>query len=112
MAVTDAAWVRVVSLDELSPGEMTAIEVGERRVAVYRLDTGEVYATDDVCTHAMAFLSEGWLEGDEVECPLHGGRFNVRTGAGLCAPIDQDLRTYPVRIDGADVLVDLSDAGS
>jgi len=58
-----------------------------------------------VCTHAFALLTEGFLDGEVIECPLHAGRFDVRTGKGLCAPIETDLATYQVRVDGADVLV-------
>jgi nitrite reductase/ring-hydroxylating ferredoxin subunit len=69
---------------------------------LYRLeDDGGVYAIDNVCTHALAYLSEGWLEGDVIECPLHGGCFNVRTGKGLGDPIEEDLKTYPIQVSGS-----------
>ncbi len=65
------------------------------------------FCTDNVCTHAFALLTEGWLEGHLIECPLHNGQFDVRTGKGMGAPITEDLRTYAVKIEGNDVLVAL-----
>jgi nitrite reductase/ring-hydroxylating ferredoxin subunit len=95
-------WVSVLAQDVLSPGEMTAIQQGERRIAIYNLD-GKLYATDDICTHALAYLTDGWIEDGEIVCPLHEGRFDIRTGRGLCAPITCDIRTYPVRIENGNV---------
>ncbi len=102
-----ANWVRVAAARQIRAGEMLAAEAGGRKLAIFHLDDGSWHATDNVCTHAMALLTDGWLEGDAVECPLHAGRFDVRSGAAMCAPVDKDLATYKVRIDGADVLVAL-----
>ena len=66
---------------------------------------GEVHACDDICTHAYASLSEGDLDGAEVQCPLHGAIFNVRTGKVLTPPAVDSLRTFEVRVDGDDILV-------
>ena len=98
-------WVRVAEVDDLSEGEVIGVMAGNLEIAVYRLGLDEFYATDNVCTHAFAFLSDGWLEDGVIECALHAGRFDVRTGKGLCAPVEQDLRTYPVRRDGTNLLV-------
>ena len=59
-----------------------------------------VYATDNLCTHGNARLCDGFLEGHEIECPLHQGKFDVRNGKPLCAPVTESLRIYPVRIEG------------
>lgn len=91
-------WVTVAVTTELSAGTACTATVRGRDIAIYHID-GQYYATDDVCTHAYARLSLGFLEGHEIECPLHFGRFDVRTGKGLCAPIDSDLRTYRVRVE-------------
>ncbi len=66
---------------------------------------GEIFATDNVCTHGQARLCEGFLEGHEIECPLHQGRFDIRTGRALCAPVTAPIRSYPVRIDAGRVLI-------
>ena len=93
-------WVCVALRADLAAGAMIAVAFGDYQIALYDV-AGEVFATDNLCTHAQAFLTDGTLSGDIVECPLHGGRFSVRTGEGKGPPIPCDLRTYPVRvIDG------------
>jgi nitrite reductase/ring-hydroxylating ferredoxin subunit len=76
-------------------------------IALYNLD-GAFHATADTCTHAQASLTEGDLEGDEVICPVHFGAFHVPSGRALCFPVTEDLRTYPVRLAGGDVHVELT----
>ena len=106
--MTDSAnWLRVAGVADVPAGEMLAVEAAGRPIAVFHLEDGTWAATDNVCTHAFAVLTDGWLDGEVIECPLHAGRFDVRTGKGLCAPIEQDIRTYPVRVDGRDVLVEV-----
>jgi naphthalene 1,2-dioxygenase system ferredoxin subunit len=90
-------WISVASRADLAPGGMLAVSFGGREIALYDIG-GEVYATDSLCTHAFAQLTDGTLEGGIIECPLHGGRFEVRTGKGLGPPIPCDLQTYPVRV--------------
>lgn len=102
-----ANWVRLAAVKQIGKGEMFGASVGKRRIAIYHLEDDSWHATDNICSHAFAMLTEGFLDGDEVECPLHAGKFNVRNGKGLCAPIDGDIASFKVRIDGADVLVDL-----
>ncbi|MGF6439514.1 non-heme iron oxygenase ferredoxin subunit [Paraburkholderia youngii] len=77
------------------------------KVGLFRVD-GEIYALDDVCTHGNALLSEGFLDGHEIECPLHAGLVDVRTGKGTTAPIVRDTRRHEVRIDGGNLYVRLS----
>ncbi len=78
-------WTKVSKTSLVAPGSVVGVKVGELEVALYNID-GQFYATHNICTHAHALLSDGWLEGDIVECPLHGGRFEVKTGKGLGAP--------------------------
>jgi nitrite reductase/ring-hydroxylating ferredoxin subunit len=99
-------WVRVASVTDVADGEAFAVEVRDLRLALYHVGD-EWFCTDNVCTHAFALLTDGWLEGDVIECPLHAGQFDIRTGKGLCAPIEADLKTFAVRIEGDDVLVEL-----
>ncbi len=105
--VAEPGWVRVAALADVAEGGVLGVEANGRRIALYHLEDG-IHATDDVCTHAYALLSEGWLEDGVIECPLHAGQFDVRTGKGLCAPIDRDVQTIPVRVDGPDILVKLA----
>jgi naphthalene 1,2-dioxygenase system ferredoxin subunit len=102
----DGEWVTVAARSALADGDMIGVAVGGQQVALYNVD-GEIYATDNVCSHAFALLSDGWLDGDVIECPLHAGRFEVKTGKGLGPPIPCDIKTLPVRIVGDDIQVDL-----
>src|SRR5262245_15996179 len=105
------AWQKVVQLDALGDGDVLGVDVGGSSLALYRIGD-EIWATDGICTHATGLLSDGWLEDGAIECPLHQARFDVRTGRALCAPATEDLQTYPVRIEGNHVLVDLERPGA
>jgi nitrite reductase/ring-hydroxylating ferredoxin subunit len=94
----------VASRAALAEGDVLGVEVRGQAIALYNVE-GEIYATDNVCSHAFAFLSDGWLDGDVIECPLHAGRFEVKTGKGLGPPIPCDIRSFPVRVVGDEVQV-------
>ena len=100
-----AGWTRVARLEEIPEGGAIESEAGGVEIALYRVD-GEVYATDASCTHQHARLADGFLEGCEIECPLHQARFDVRSGRALCPPADRDLRIYAVRIVNGEVEID------
>ncbi|MGH7092565.1 MAG: non-heme iron oxygenase ferredoxin subunit, partial [Stellaceae bacterium] len=87
-------------------GEVIGLVIAGREVAIYDCD-GELFATDDVCTHAYARLSDGWLDRGEIECPLHAGRFDIKTGAATAPPCVDPLKTYPVRLVGNDIEINL-----
>lgn len=98
-------WVRVAATSDVPENGVIGVRVGEREIALYHLSGGEFRATDNVCTHEYAQLSDGWLENGEIECPLHAARFDVRTGKAICAPADVDLPVFEVRVDGTDLMV-------
>jgi nitrite reductase/ring-hydroxylating ferredoxin subunit len=102
-------WVRVAGKADVPENGMIGVRVGEQEIALYHLPGGEFRATDNICTHEYATLTDGWLEDGAIECPLHAGRFDVRTGKGLCAPIEKDLPVFEVRVEGEDLLVKLPD---
>ena len=104
-------FVEVAKASELPPGTMKRIELGGRRILLANVE-GRFYAADDACTHEEASLSAGFLKGELVKCPLHGSRFNVRTGEALEEPAEENLKTYPVRLEGERILIDLSEAGT
>ena len=79
--------------DEVAPGHAIRIENGALTVAVFNLD-GEYFVTDDHCTHGPGSLSEGFIEGDVVECDFHNGAFNIRTGAVVTPPCMIPIKTY------------------
>ncbi len=100
------AWTRIASRAEVEEKKLTGVEINGVDIALYHVD-GEIFATDNVCTHAYARLSEGYLEGDCIECPIHQALFNVKTGAVMSEPAEEPLKTYPCRVEGDDVLVDI-----
>ncbi len=94
----DLEWRRVAEVDEIDDDEPRQVLVGKRIIALYKV--GRVfYATDDTCTHEFASLSDGYIEGDTIECPLHQARFHIPTGKVLDLPAEDDLATYPVRVE-------------
>mgnify|MGYP003579180154 CR=1 FL=1 len=104
--MTDTRWIKTLPQDELAVYDVTPYSTGEREIALYAVGAS-VYATDNLCTHGLARLCDGFLEGHEIECPLHQGRFDVRTGKALCAPLKEDIRSYPVKIEDGMVYVQL-----
>jgi apoptosis-inducing factor 3 len=99
-------WTRVASAAELERQGVLGVEHGGDDIALYWID-GTVYATANVCTHAFARLSEGFLDGDCIECPIHQALFNVKTGEVVAGPAEEPIKTYPCRNEGGDVWVDL-----
>jgi 3-phenylpropionate/trans-cinnamate dioxygenase ferredoxin component len=97
-------WLRVAALSQLSDDTALPVRLGDVPIALYRLD-GRVHAIDDVCTHEFALLSQGFVEGGAIECPLHQARFDIATGRCLAPPATTDLRRYAVRIEGDDIFV-------
>ena len=92
-------WVRVCTRSELLPGEFKVVYDGDVSIAVYNID-GELYAIEDVCTHDGGELAGGELQGFEVECPRHGARFDVRTGAARCPPAYEPIAKFPLKVEG------------
>jgi 3-phenylpropionate/trans-cinnamate dioxygenase ferredoxin subunit len=101
-------WCEVPGAQALGEDEAMAAEIGKRPIAVCR-SGGALYALDNVCTHQFALLSDGYIEDGSIECPLHQGRFDLKTGAPLCAPVTQPVRVYAVKSENGAVYVDLGD---
>ncbi|HXP05734.1 MAG TPA: non-heme iron oxygenase ferredoxin subunit [Stellaceae bacterium] len=104
--MSSEGWVKAAERSALRDGEVIGVMVAGREIALYEMD-GEVFASDDICTHAYAKLSDGWMERDEIECPLHAGRFDIKTGKATAPPCVDDLKTYPARVEGGDIQVKL-----
>jgi nitrite reductase/ring-hydroxylating ferredoxin subunit len=98
--------VKVCPASEVADGSVKSFEVGNNVIAVYNLG-GTYYATDNECTHGAASLADGILEDDIIECTLHFGAFNVKTGEAVQAPCFTALRTYKVEVKDGQVMVDL-----
>lgn len=104
--MTDSQWTDAAPVDEVPADDVIGMIVGGRDVALYSVE-GRIYATDNICTHGHARLCEGFLEGHEIECPLHQGRFDVRSGTPACAPVTEAIRSYPVKIEAGRVFLSL-----
>src|SRR5712692_6644926 len=101
------AWQKAASLDALRAGEVLGVDVDGTTIALFRIGD-EVHATDGICTHALALLADGFVDGDTIECPLHQALFDIRTGEVLSGPAPENLKVYAVKLEGADILIDLS----
>jgi 3-phenylpropionate/trans-cinnamate dioxygenase ferredoxin subunit len=100
----EEGWRRIAAVSQLRDDEAFPAKLADVPIALYRLD-GKVFAIDDVCTHAFALLSQGFLEGGVIECPLHQATFDIATGKCLSAPATVDLNRYAVRIEAGDIYV-------
>lgn len=101
-------FVRVAKLAEIPDGEVRVFDVDGARLALCNVG-GQIFAIDDTCTHDDGPLGTGFLDGHAIECPRHGARFDVRTGAVLKMPAAFPVRSYKTRIQNGDVQVDLGD---
>lgn len=99
-------WVRAVAADEVEEEDVVGVTVEDRMIAIYNL-RGRFHATDNVCTHEYACLSDGFVIDDVIECPRHQGRFHIPTGAAKGAPVHVALKTYPVKVEDGVVYVAL-----
>ena len=104
-------FVKAGRVGDLAPGKMMRVEIAGRPILLANVD-GRFCATADTCTHEDASLSGGSLRGELVKCPLHGSRFNVCTGRVMEEPAQEDLKTYPVRVEGDDILVGLTESSA
>ncbi|GAC1321562.1 MAG: non-heme iron oxygenase ferredoxin subunit [Chloroflexota bacterium] len=99
-------WHTIGRIADIPPERVQVYHVGDHEVAVCNVD-GSYYAVDDLCTHDGGSLDQGELEDAEIECPRHGARFDVRTGAATQLPAFEPISTHEVRVIGADIQVSL-----
>ena len=107
--MSDGKRVLLCKTSDLAPGEVRKVERADGpAIAVYNIE-GTFYATDDCCTHGLASLAEGVIEGENIECNLHFGGFHVPTGKAVFAPCSIDIRTFPIEISNGDVFAVTTD---
>ena len=104
--MNESQWTDAAPLDDVPADDVIGMIVDGRDIALYNVE-GQIYATDNICTHGHARLCEGFLEGHDIECPLHQGKFDVRNGAPNCAPVTEAIRSYPVKIEAGRVFLSL-----
>ena len=100
------AFTKVGTKSDIVPGEVKAFDVNGTSVVVANIDGEQICAIANLCTHDNGPLGEGTLADGLVECPRHGARFDVRTGAVKALPAVRPVKTYPVKVDGNDIFVD------
>lgn len=102
--MTDNNWIKVAEECDFEEEDAICHIQEGRRIAVFCVE-GSYYATDDLCTHEVASLSKGYIDGTTVECPLHQGVFCLKTGKALAAPAEEPVRTLAVKVEGSDIYV-------
>jgi len=100
-------WVDACATEDVEDEDLIRFDHDGRTYAIYRSPQGAFYCTDGLCTHEQVHLSGGLVMGHLIECPKHNGQFDYRTGKAVRAPVCVDLVTYPVRVQGDRVLVEL-----
>ncbi len=102
-----ADFCTVAKTSDVKPGQMKSFQVNGKRILIANWE-GTLFATEDICTHDGGTLSDGELVEGEVECPRHGGRFDLRTGAVTALPPMFPIKTFPVHVEGDQILVELA----
>jgi len=101
-------WIEVMAAEDIEPNTAVGVVINGRDIAIYN-DGGRYFATDNICTHAEAFLSDGFLENGEIECPLHQARFDIRTGKVAREPAIEHLETFPVIVEAGRIFVKIGE---
>ena len=101
-------WHPVCPLDDIDLEDLIRFDHAGRSYAVYRDPKGAVFATDGLCTHEQVHLCDGLVMGHQIECPKHNGQFDYRTGEAMRAPVCVNLKTFPVRVEGDRVYVEVA----
>jgi 3-phenylpropionate/trans-cinnamate dioxygenase ferredoxin subunit len=104
MAAPASAFVNLAPVEQVPEGQLKVFRAGARRIAVSQIE-GKFYAIDDICTHDGGPLGESGLDGEEVECPRHGARFNVKSGAATQMPAIAPVIVYEVRVENGHIQV-------
>ena len=102
-----AQWIAACAAGDIDAEDATRFDHGGKTYAIYRSPDDKYYATDGICTHEHAYLTDGLVMDNIIECPKHNGRFDYRTGAAKGAPVCIDLKTYPVKVEAGKVLIDV-----
>ncbi len=100
-------WIDACGTDDIEVEDLIRFDHGGNTYAIYRSPKDEYFATDGLCTHEQVHLEDGLVMDYIIECPMHNGRFDYRTGEAKGAPVCVDLKTYPVKVEGGRVLIDL-----
>ncbi len=100
-------WVEACATDDIDEEDVLRFDHGAKTYAIYRSPDDQFFATDGLCTHEAIHLADGLVMDNIIECPKHNGRFDYTTGQAKGAPVCVNLKTYPVKVEGDKVLIDL-----
>lgn len=105
----DSPFIPVAHIDDVEDGDIKKVKVEGHTLALFNVE-GEFFALDHLCTHEEVSLADGFIDGFEVECPKHSGRFDIRSGKATAAPCVVDCRSFPVQVVGDQVLVKIAES--
>lgn len=109
MNVETMSFVRVATVGDVAEDDVKRVKAGDLTLALFNLG-GEYFALHHLCTHEDVSLTDGFVDGGQVECPKHSGRFDIRTGQAVSAPCTVNAKTYPVRVQDDAILVGIPEA--
>jgi nitrite reductase/ring-hydroxylating ferredoxin subunit len=99
-------WREVCDVGDILQGQMKPVEIEGQQVTICAVD-GQYFAFHTLCSHEQVSLADGYLEGCEVECPLHGARFDIRTGECLSPPATDDIATFKTRVENGKLYIEI-----
>jgi len=102
-----ANWVKACAADDIATEDLIRFDHEGRSFAIYRSPDDEYFATDGLCTHEQVHLEDGLVMDYIIECPMHNGRFDYRTGEAKGAPACVNLKTYPVKVEDGGVFIEI-----
>lgn len=105
--IEESNWLKVCAVAEIPKGEIRRLDFEDKTLAIYHLQSGQFFASDGICTHGNAHLADGMIIGNEIECPKHNGRFDIRSGKPTRLPVCMEMTNYPVKIIDEQLLVNL-----
>jgi len=100
-------WIKACNTNDIEPDDVIRFDHSGRTFAIYRTGDDRFFATDGLCTHARVHLADGFVMDNLIECPKHNGRFDFITGKAKGAPACEDLKTYPTKVEGGDVYIQI-----
>ena len=101
-------WIRACSINDIELEDLIRFDFEDQTFAIYRSPDDNFYCTEGQCTHEHVHLEDGLVMGHIIECPMHNGRFDYRTGEAKRAPACENLKTFPVKVENDDIFIDVS----
>jgi 3-phenylpropionate/trans-cinnamate dioxygenase ferredoxin subunit len=104
--MSDNNWILVGTADNVEVEDIIRFDHNDKTFCVYKLEDG-FYATDGICTHEAVHLEDGLVMDNEIECPMHQGVFDIKTGEAVSPPACDDLKTYPVKVEDNNIYIQI-----